>query len=279
MEEDEDPLYEDLQPFELVCTVCKGTDFIEADFIKTCADCGTQVRGHIEEQNHAEYGEGTGRSVKQKRKRTEKVYEAQVELRPSAELGFEAFQCVLQALVGALVSECGCDAEVASEVRALWFRVVPLCAEAVAETAHLYHVPSIAARGKRGVNLGPALALALCYLGCLRCALPVRVEDLLAWVRADVLPLMSAHLALPARLQPVARWLPSMVGMGPPTSGASVRKVAAQLVHKLELSLPPPPADKVVARLGAMLGLPPRVLTLATTLLLLAEHTIKVGEP
>ena len=162
MEEDEDRFYEDLQPFELVCTVCKGTDFIEADFIKTCADCGTQVRGHIEEQNHAEYGEGTGRSVKQKRKRTEKVYEAQVELRPSAELGFEAFQCVLQALVGALVSECGCDAEVASEVRALWFRVVPLCAEAVAETAHLYHVPSIAARGKRGVNLGPALALALC---------------------------------------------------------------------------------------------------------------------
>ena len=41
MEEDEDIFYEDLQPFELVCTVCKGTDFIEADFIKTCADCGT----------------------------------------------------------------------------------------------------------------------------------------------------------------------------------------------------------------------------------------------
>ena len=208
-EEGEDPL-----PFELVCAVCKGSDFVEEGYFKTCADCGTQLHGHVEEIDDVFHGGNLGgastkRKQRNKRKRKEIVYEPQIELRPSAEVAFEAFQCVLQALLGALISRCGCDAEVASEVRALWFRVVPLCAEAIAETIHLQRVPTMATTRKREITLSPSLALALCHLGCLRCALPVRIDDLLAWGRADVLPLMTAHLELPARLQPVAQWLPS----------------------------------------------------------------------
>ena len=207
--EEEDPFYEDLPTFELVCKVCKGTDFAENDYVKTCIDCGTQVQGHIEEQTEYVEGGNTIKRKPRKRKKKEKVYEPRIETRPSAAVGFEAFQFVLQALLGALVSRCGCDAEVASEVRALWFRVVPLCAEAVAETTHLRRVPTMTTTSKVEVSLGPTLALALCHLGCLRCALPVRIDDLLAWGLADVLPLMTAHKKLPAHLQPVAQWLPS----------------------------------------------------------------------
>ena len=207
MEEEEG---EDPQPFELVCAVCKGSDFVEEGYFKTCADCGTQLHGHVEEIDDVFHGGATTkRKHRNKRKRKDIVYEPQIELRPSAEVAFEAFQCVLQALLGALVSRCGCDAEVASEVRALWFRVVPLCAEAIAETIHLRRVPTMATTSKLEITLSPSLALALCHLGCLRCALPVRIDDLLAWGLADVLPLMTAHLELPARLQSAAHWLPS----------------------------------------------------------------------
>ena len=215
----EDPFYEDAQPIELVCTVCKGTSFIdqEADCaFKSCADCGTQVLGHITEATGYQ-DVGTHATVYRRafRNKTERVYTHEADTRPSAEVAFEAFQCVLQALLDALVARCGCDAEVVPEVCALWFRVVPLCAEAHVspdgnEWPQLQRVPTMAAStcGAQ-ISLGPALALALCHLGCLRRALPLRVDDLLAWGRADVLPLLTAHLELPARLQPAARWFPS----------------------------------------------------------------------
>jgi hypothetical protein len=226
---EEYPFYEDLQPFELVCANCKGTSFVKDDYFKTCNDCGLQVRGHVEEITEFEQGVTTTKRKSHKRGRKEIVYEPHVELRPSAEVGLEAFQFVLQALLGALVSRCGCDAQVTSEVRALWFRVVPLCAEAVAETNHLWRVLTMATTTKREISLNPSLALALIHLGCLQCALPVRIDDLLAWGRADVLPLMTAHLELPARLQPVAEWFPSAA---PPVETPSWRCLS---------SLPGPP--------------------------------------
>ena len=211
--------HEALRPAGLTCAVCKGTDFIddENDSFQTCADCGTQVHGRIEELNtHDNEIGGSNRKRKASRRPDairQVVPDADADPRPSAEVAFEAFQCVLQALLDALVARCGCDAEVVTEVRTLWFRLVPLCTEVHVSTdgnewPRMQRVPTIAAGGKRQITLGSTLALALCHLGCLQRALPVRVEDLLAWGRADLLPLLTAHLGLPARLQSAARWLP-----------------------------------------------------------------------
>merc|ERR1740124_1335854 len=89
---------------------------------------------------------------------------------------------------------------------------------------------------------------------------------------------MTAHLELPARLQSAAHWLPSMVGIGAPPSVKSVGKMAAALVGKLKLALPPPRPDKVAARLGGMLGLPPRIISLASTLLIIFGQARKPGD-
>ena len=244
--DDEDEQFIDPSLVDTVCSVCKGTDFRTHDngAFLICADCGTEVRGRVEEVSEA--FETAGATYRKRkvgpRPDREPITAPEVDPRPSADLVFEAFQCVLQALLDALVSKCGCDAALLPTVRALWFRVLPLCTDTKAPDDSgplppLKRVPWFApnglvrqperpkqwrsgpgaskgfAPGLGAVPLGSALALALCHLGCLQLSLPVRVDDLIAWCRCDVLPLLRVHVDLPAKLEPVARWLPGLVGM------------------------------------------------------------------
>ena len=118
-----------------VCTTCKGSDFDQVDdggFV--CKDCGTQVRGIVEEQVQAgvggTLGVGSGKRV-QSATNVETAVAAMSEATPpSAAQIFEAFQCVLQQLMQSLAPVIGSGPNFAKSVGAIWQRVLHLFPEA-----------------------------------------------------------------------------------------------------------------------------------------------------
>ena len=280
-----------------ICTVCKSTRLepIDNGAFYACLDCGTQVQGVVEEATEA-FETSVGWSGRRRstggKKKKQKTGEGHVEEmergpRPSALQVLEAFQHLLQVSLEGLVSRCGCEPQLIDAVRDIWFRCVPLCSDAqqlaedeestVLRAPVLLGVMSPERDGGVPVSLGPSLAVALCYLGCLQRALPVRIDDLLAWCSSDDMPLMTAHSSLPERLQPVFWRQSPVVGVLSYTmpSAVSIEAVATAVLRKLELQPPPPRTAAIVQRLGGMLGLPPHVQRLAEAALHHREADLK----
>lgn len=156
---------------------------------------------------------------------------------------FEAFQCVIQTLLLAAIDEqhCGLDRRLSTIVGKLWMRAVQLfvcalpdCREAPARLQRMprthcefrgpiaaatagiatadaatavstfsYSIHKRARTAPRDLQMKPALAVALIYLGCLDLGLPILAHQLVAWwYRSQRLELVSLgiHLASGRRL-------------------------------------------------------------------------------
>ena len=258
------------------CSVCKSLDFDETeDGAYACVECGTQIfgmRAEVNEQSGADAGVTFSTR-----------YRAQVPCvigMPASETAvtgtgilasvvMEAFQCMLQSFVAALVDQrrggAGLDMRLAPAVGMLWMRTARIFNAAITAgsrasiaTLRLRTVP-VVPQEVGSLSLTPRLALAICYLGCLELRLPVLPHDLLAWARDGTLPYFSAHAMLPSRLQCVSDAHGSLDAVVRPRRHATVdqlRRTAGTAADALALpSEPLPDREATLERLCEHFGL------------------------
>ena len=278
-----------------VCPNCKSDEFERTDDgALACIECGMQLVGVREEINETGGATATlalGASMI-RRKVAKKVETTEVAAAAAAAAsafrivtvaeGFEAFQCLLQTLVTALVTTCGLDAELRTAIGRLWILAMqtfpavtdpsedaptaPLGGPPVASRLN-GHLPLNPRGDRKALVLGPPLALALCYLGCLEMRLPVMAHDLVAWCESGELPLLSAHRLLPKRLQHVVHSNRNSWKLVKPQvlpKPRTVALLAAAVCERLRRPPPPPPPPEVVAsRAAAQMVLSPAAVALA----------------
>lgn len=93
-----------------------------------CIECGMQVRGIVEEAR--DFGDGAGFSQRTVVSSVEKQVDSTIKW-PAAALVFEAFQHILQTLVGSAVNQNpSCCADLPEAVGNLWFRTMQLFPDA-----------------------------------------------------------------------------------------------------------------------------------------------------
>ena len=155
------------------CVKCKATEFEETEEgMLMCIECGTQVRGVVEETlDFGDAGGFSGRRIKSSKRVVEEA--EHVTEWPTPALVFEAFQHVLQTFVAAVVRlHPSCSKSLPPAVGELWFRTLQLFPEAK-QVARLPHNRRACKRPPRWRARCLCVRLSTAHAPALACHVPV----------------------------------------------------------------------------------------------------------
>jgi len=260
------------------CARCKASTFEPTPAgMLICVECGTQVRGVVEEI--LSHGEGIGFSMRHKRKADKKQAHAElayVREWPTPALVFETFQYVLHKLVDAVGQRHPASAEpLASAVRELWFRTLQLFPEAAKDAPVVKRLPRmINSKTRPQITLGPLLAAMLTYIGGVQLKMPLHLTDVKVW--CESVELLGVRNALPSRLHLVSATLPDLLRRGG-VHEKTVRESINELIVKLNLCLSPPPPASLLCRFSAEFGLPPALQHVAASVVAHAREVVSAA--